>query len=573
MKKTISVLLVLAAVFVALASLPAAAADTEFSDVREKDWFCRYVREVAKEGIMTGTAKGVFSPKSNLTRAEVVTILSRLSGEEFLDGRHAAPDWIDVKSNKWYTDYVGWASSRGIVRGYTDGTFRPQSPVTRSEFAVMTARFARYLGVPLPNDAKIDKFTDGEKIASWAAQDVELLRRCGLFAGDQSGRFTPNAPIVRSEVSAVVCRLIDIMKKDPMYGKLGEAARNFGSADAGRIRAVVGAPDTLDAESLGIAVVKCAFGLDPEKYALNVSENDLAEVRAKLSASQSAAPQVSTAFGISIKNVETGETTEVETVGLIFSTAPDYEKGAKPTISYKIRTDDTCEIVSFSDPYRSEIVTLPSTVDGFRVVSIGEGAFSENKDLVELRIPEGVEKIGGQAFSRCTSLKRVTVPDSVTKIGRGAFYYCSSLETVVLPPALERVSDYAFYMCTKLRNVAVPASLEDVGAFAFNHTAVVSFPFPAGFRRIGDYSFESTGLTSAKLPESFRHLGNWAFLDCGSLKEIYLPSGVSFVGNYVTYRCGASPSVSFGGTESEWTALSFWRPFPDLTVNYEGGSK
>lgn len=71
MKKTISVLLVLAAVFVALASLPAAAADTEFSDVREKDWFCRYVREVAKEGIMTGTAKGVFSPKSNLTRADM----------------------------------------------------------------------------------------------------------------------------------------------------------------------------------------------------------------------------------------------------------------------------------------------------------------------------------------------------------------------------------------------------------------------------------------------------------------------------------------------------------------------
>ena len=63
MKKTLSVLLVLAALFVALASLPAGAADTEFSDVREKDWFFRYVREVASEGIMTGTAKGVFSPR------------------------------------------------------------------------------------------------------------------------------------------------------------------------------------------------------------------------------------------------------------------------------------------------------------------------------------------------------------------------------------------------------------------------------------------------------------------------------------------------------------------------------
>ena len=396
MKKVLSALIALAAVIAMLAVPRAAAADTAFSDVREKDWFCRYVREVAKEGIMTGTAKGVFSPKSNLTRAEAVTILSRLSGEEFLDGRHAAPEWVDVKSSKWYAGYIGWASSRGVVRGYSDGTFLPQSPVTRSEFAVMTARFARYLGVPLPNAAKIEKFTDGNKIPSWAAGDAELLRRCGLFAGDKSGRFTPNAPITRAEVSAVVCRLIDIMKKDPMYGKLGDVSRNFGSADARRIRVVVGGPDTLDAESLGIAVVKCAFGLDPEKYALNVSENDLAGVRERLSAPQSADPQVNAAFEISITNVETGEKTEAETVGFVFSTLHDYEKGAKPTINYKILTDDTCEIVSFSDPYRSETVVLPPTVDGFRVVSIGEGAFSGNKDLVEVRIPEGVEKINSR---------------------------------------------------------------------------------------------------------------------------------------------------------------------------------
>ena len=556
----------------ALISLTAAE-QSGFSDVKETDWFFRYVGEVAKEGIMTGTGGGFFSPGSDLTRAEVVTILSRLSGENITDGLYASPELRDVVSGSWYEDYVGWASSRGVVRGYTDGSFRPESPVTRSEFAVMTARFARYIGLPLPNGEAIGRFADADRIPDWAAEDAELLRKCGLFAGDNYGRFTPDAPIVRSEVSAVVCRMIDIMKKDPMYGMIGEASRRWDSAGAERIRVVVGGPETLDAGSLGVAVVKCAFGLDPEKYSVNADESALADVRAKLAASRSDDPKINAAFGISLTNNETGEKTEAETVGFEFSTTEYYEKNAAPEIEYKILSDGTCEIVKFTDPYRSEIITLPSSVDGFSVTSIGEGAFSGNRDVREIRIAHGTKKICAQAFGLCTSLERVTIPDSVTKIGRGAFYYCPSLETVVLPQGLRRVSDYAFYMCRDLRNVAVPTSLEDVGAFAFNHTSLTSFPMPDGFRRIGDYSFENTGLTAAIFPESLEYLGNWAFLGCPDLKEIYVPSGVSFIGNYVTYDCGSPPSVSYGGTENEWRALAPWRPFPDLTVKYEGGAK
>ena len=522
---------------------------------------------------MTGTGGGFFSPGSDLTRAEVVTILSRLSGENITDGLYASPELCDVVSGSWYKDYVGWASSRGVVRGYTDGTFRPESPVTRSEFAVMTARFARYLGLPLPNGEAIVEFTDAGMIPDWASEDVELLRKCGLFAGDNYGRFTPDAPIVRSEVSTVVCRMIDMMKKDPMYGMLGEASRRWSSADAERVSVVVGGPDTLNSESFGIAVVKCAFGLEPERYSVTVDESALSDVRAKLAASRSTSPKINASFDISLTNKKTGEKTEAETVGFVFSTTDLYEKGASPRIDYRVLSDGTCEIVRFTDPYRSEIITLPSSVDGFAVASIGEGAFSGNGDIREIRIADGTKKICSQAFSMCPSLVRVTIPDSVTKIGRGAFYCCQSLETVVLPSGLKRVSDYAFYMCQDLRNVAVPSSLEDVGAFAFNHTAVASFPFPDGFRRIGDYAFERTALSEAALPESFEYLGNWAFLGCSELEGLSVPSGVSFIGNYVTYGCVSLSSVSFGGTESEWRALAPWRPFPDLTVKYEGGAK
>ncbi len=181
--KKLFALICLTAVLILLAA-PIAAAPSGFSDVKETDWFYRYVGDVSNEGIMTGTGGGLFSPGNNLTRAEVVTILSRLSGENITDGLYVSPELRDVVSGSWYEDYVGWASSRGVVRGYTDGSFRPESPVTRSEFAVMTARFARYLGLPLPNGEAIGKFTDADKIPEWASEDVELLRKSGLFAGD-----------------------------------------------------------------------------------------------------------------------------------------------------------------------------------------------------------------------------------------------------------------------------------------------------------------------------------------------------------------------------------------------------
>ncbi|MBR7032252.1 MAG: leucine-rich repeat protein [Clostridia bacterium] len=571
MKKLFAFISLTAVLF--LFAAPVSAAPTGFSDVRETAWFYRYVAEVSGEGIMTGTGDGIFSPGSDLTRAEVVTILSRLSGETVSDGSYVSPGWADVVTGSWYEDFVGWASSRGVIRGYTDGTFRPKSAVTRSEFAVMTARFARYIGLPLPNGEAIGRFADADRIPAWASEDVELLRKSGLFSGDSYGRFTPGAPIVRSEVAAVVCRMIDIMKNDLMYGLIGEAARRWDSSGTDRVRVVVGGPETLDAGSLGVAVVKCAFGLDPEKYSVRADESALADVRTKLAASPSSDPKINAAFDISLTNNETGKKTETETIGFVFSVTDGYERNAAPEIEYKILSDGACEIVKFTDPYRSEIITLPSSVDGFAVTSIGEGAFSENRDVREIRIADGTKKICSQAFGLCTSLERVTIPDSVTKIGRGAFYCCPSLETVVLPPRLERVSDYAFYMCENLRNVAVPSSLEDVGAFAFNHTAVVSFPLPDGFRRIGDYSFERTGISKAILPESLEYLGNWAFLGCPELKEIYVPSGVSFIGNYVTYGCAAAPSVSYGGTENEWRALAPWRPFPGLTVEYEGGAR
>lgn len=71
-------------------------------------------------------------------------------------------------------------------------------------------------------------------------------------------------------------------------------------------------------------------------------------------------------------------------------------------------------------------VTIPTSVNGYRVTSIGNSAFYDNDNLTSVTIPKSVTSIGENAFWNCSNLTSITIPDSVTEIGSGAFTYCSN---------------------------------------------------------------------------------------------------------------------------------------------------
>ncbi|MBR3415074.1 MAG: S-layer homology domain-containing protein, partial [Clostridia bacterium] len=141
MKRTISVILTAVMLSAVLgAPLPASARADEpalpFRDVSEGDWFFEAVAYVYEHGIMVGVTADTFSVSSATTRAQLVTVLSRLDNAD-VDGMRNEHGFTDVENGEWYADAVGWASSRGIVNGYTDGTFRPEAPVLRQELCAM----------------------------------------------------------------------------------------------------------------------------------------------------------------------------------------------------------------------------------------------------------------------------------------------------------------------------------------------------------------------------------------------------------------------------------------------------
>lgn len=93
-----------------------------------------------------GDAQGLFHPDDAITRAEVAMIFARLgTGTVDFTGDYPC-DFSDVKPESWYSDCVGYVQSIGLVNGYADGTFRPDRQISRAEFAKMVAAYAKLSG-------------------------------------------------------------------------------------------------------------------------------------------------------------------------------------------------------------------------------------------------------------------------------------------------------------------------------------------------------------------------------------------------------------------------------------------
>jgi hypothetical protein len=106
-------------------------------------------------------------------------------------------------------------------------------------------------------------------------------------------------------------------------------------------------------------------------------------------------------------------------------------------------------------PWRSYAFRIITVIIENGVTSIGNGAFSECRNLTSVTIPESVTSIENDAFHNCYSLTSVTIPGSVTSIGNDAFYYCSSLTSVTIPESVTRIGNYAFYNCRSLTSIEV----------------------------------------------------------------------------------------------------------------------
>ena len=149
-----------------------------------------------------GYTDGLVHPEANITRAEVATIFFRLMTDEFRTEHWATENsFPDVQAKNWFNNGVSTSAKAGIIKGYEDGSFRPNRNITRAEFAAIAARFlSDEVNLPV-------SFSDIS--GHWAENEINRAVKAGWIKGYTDGTFRPDQPITRAEAVTLINRMLD----------------------------------------------------------------------------------------------------------------------------------------------------------------------------------------------------------------------------------------------------------------------------------------------------------------------------------------------------------------------------
>ena len=172
-----------------------------FKDIKTSAWYYTSIKDAKDKGLVNGVSETRFAPDEMFTRAMLVTILYRASGDKAEPG----DAFSDVPSSAWYADAVAWALENGIIAGDGDGMFRPNEAISRQEMAVLIYNYYAYLG----EETEIAELTydDSDAIADWAAMAVGFCLKSGIMIGVEDNMFQPAQSSSRAQGAAVLSRI------------------------------------------------------------------------------------------------------------------------------------------------------------------------------------------------------------------------------------------------------------------------------------------------------------------------------------------------------------------------------
>ena len=174
-----------------------------FIDIAPDAWYKDAVQYAYDNGLMTGVSATEFAPEATTTRAMIVSILARLEGVESAE----AAGFADV-SDEWYATAVNWAANVGVVNGYEDNTFRPNTAITREQLAAILMNYASYKGEDVSNRADLSTYSDAATISSWANDVMQWAVAEGLISGMTEDTLQSQGNATRAQVAAILERFL-----------------------------------------------------------------------------------------------------------------------------------------------------------------------------------------------------------------------------------------------------------------------------------------------------------------------------------------------------------------------------
>ena len=181
-----------------------------FSDVPATHWASESIGKLSSAGIIKGVPGGGFNANGNSKRADVAIMLTRLLG---LENKTSTARFSDVSPNAYYANAVGVAKEYGIINGNADGTFNPESYISRQDTMVMISRILDNLNVSTNADTTVlAQFSDTANISSYALEATSKLVNLGIINGNE-GKINPKYAITRAEMAVIMDRVYGIIDK------------------------------------------------------------------------------------------------------------------------------------------------------------------------------------------------------------------------------------------------------------------------------------------------------------------------------------------------------------------------
>lgn len=192
-----------------------------YSDTKAH-WADKEISRLSSQKIVEGN-NGYFLPDQSITRAEFakLIVLALGLGEEVKLLKGSKTAFVDVPSTSWAAGYVTLAQERGIVNGFSDGSFRPSQKIKRYEITVMLSRALK----TLTDNQEAEKltFNDFEEIPKWATKEVSLVVQLGLVNGYSDNTFRPNKDTTRAEATTLLTRYLGVLGR--AYDYYGEVVQ------------------------------------------------------------------------------------------------------------------------------------------------------------------------------------------------------------------------------------------------------------------------------------------------------------------------------------------------------------
>ena len=172
-------------------------------------WEHKGIDYCVTRGLMAGFDETTFSPNTTSTRAQIVQILYKLSGDTTDYSKYYTP-FTDVRAGDWFYNAVAWAYDHDIVKGTSANTFSPNAPIQREQMALILYGYtAKYAPSCLGGAASLGSYPDAGSVSNWAYAAMSWAVGNGLISGSESNGVSylmPRSSATRAQVSTIMMR-------------------------------------------------------------------------------------------------------------------------------------------------------------------------------------------------------------------------------------------------------------------------------------------------------------------------------------------------------------------------------